>query len=282
MSPLNVLPPAPAAALLTTRLAVDLGREVREERLRRDWTLADVARRARTTVTTVQRLEAGGRGSLEAYARLAVALGLRPAFSLTSPRPAGSARAADPVHAAMGEVEAAHLHESGHEVLLDEPYQHFQFAGRADVVAVDRVRRALLHIEHRTRFPDLQGFVGAYNAKRAYLAPHLAGRLRIMGGFRTNTHVVVGLWSAEVLHAVRRRRASFGAVCPDPTDGFAAWWQAGMLPAGTSSTLIIFDPLPGQRASRRRWVGLDAVGGVEPRYRGYAHALDRLREAGLA
>jgi len=32
MSPLNVLSPAPAAALLATRLAVELGGEIRDDR----------------------------------------------------------------------------------------------------------------------------------------------------------------------------------------------------------------------------------------------------------
>ena len=121
------------------------------------------------------------------------------------------------MHAAMGEAEASHLRSRGHEVLLDEPYQHYQFAGRADVLAIDRQRKALLHIENRTRFPDLQAFAGSYNAKRAYLAPDLARRLGVDGGFRSVTHVVAGLWSSEVLHVVRLRPASFAAVCPDPT-----------------------------------------------------------------
>ena len=146
---------------------------------------------------------------------------------------------------------------AGHEVLLDEPYQHYQFAGRADVLAIDRQRRALLHIENRTRFPDLQAFAGSYNAKRAYLAPDLARRLGVDGGFRSVTHVVAGLWSSEVLHVVRLRPASFAAVCPDPTDGFATWWDGLEPPRGESSAFILFDPLPGQRQSRRRWVGLD-------------------------
>ena len=282
MSPRNVAPAAPSAGRLATRLAVELGMQLRDERMRRGWTLADVARRARTTVTTVQRLEAGGRGSLDAYARLAIALGLEPAFSMRTRRSGGAIRDADAVHAAMGEAEAIRLRPHGVEVLLDEPYQHYQFAGRADVIALDRTRRALLHIENRTRFPDLQAFVGAYNAKRAYLAPDLARRLGIVGGLRSVTHVVAGLWSSEVLHVVRLRRASFASVCPDPAVAFAAWWDGAEPPLGTTSAFVLFDPIPGTRLSRRRWVGLEAIDRVDPRYRGYAHALDVLRVSGLA
>ena len=81
---------------------------------------------------------------------------------------------------------------------------------------------------------------------------------------------------------LRLRRASFAAVCPDPIDAFAAWWDGAEPRPGTSSTLVLLDPLPGRRRSRRRWVGLDALDRVEPRYRGYAQALEALRAAGQA
>jgi hypothetical protein len=183
----------------------------------------------------------------------------------------------------MGEGEAAHLSALSFEVLLDEPYQHFQFAGRADLVAIDRSKRALLHLENRTRFPDIQAAIGSYNAKRAYLAPELAGRHRIRGGFRSVTHVIVAIWSAEVLHTLRLREATFRSVCPDPGDEFGTWWD-GTAPAGDGqkSTLILFDPLPGQRSTRRRWVGLDDLRTVDPRYRGYSDAVAKLRQADAA
>jgi transcriptional regulator with XRE-family HTH domain len=282
MSPRKVARPTPRADALADRVALELGRQLGEERARRGWTLGDVARRAGVTDATVQRLEAGARGSLGAYARLAVALGSVPTFSLMTRQAAGPGRATDPVHAAMGEAQASHLRDRGWEVLLDEPYQHYQFAGRADVLALDRARRALLHVENRTRFPDLQAFAGSYNSKRAYMPADLARRLGIGGGFRSVTHVVAALWSAEVLHAVRLRGASFAALCPDPLDAFAAWWDGQAPLDGEASAFVLFDPLPGQRRSRRRWVGLAEVARVEARYRGYAQAADELRAAGRA
>jgi transcriptional regulator with XRE-family HTH domain len=282
MSPRKVGPATPTADSLADRIAIQLGIELREARIRRGWTLPQVARRARVTDATVQRLEAGARGSLGTYARLATALGLDPTFSMSTPRRGGVVRDADAVHAAMGESEAAHFRERGRDVLLDEPYQHYQFAGRADVLAIDRSRRDLLHIENRTRFPDLQAFAGTYNAKRAYLASDLARRLGIPGGFRTVTHVVAGLWSSEVLHVVRLRRASFASVCPDPAHTFAAWCDGDGEVTASMSTFILFDPMRGRRSTRRRWVGLDAIDRVDPRYRGYAHALEQLRRDGRA
>ncbi|MBA2255354.1 MAG: hypothetical protein H0W07_09595 [Chloroflexi bacterium] len=75
----------------------------------------------------------------------------------------------------MGELEARHLREAGFAIAVDEPYQHYQFAGRADLLAWDVEQRALLHCENRTLFPDMQGTAGAWNAKRAYLARVIAG-----------------------------------------------------------------------------------------------------------
>ena len=191
----------------------------------------------------------------------------------------------DPVHAAMGEVELVQLRGHGPEVRLDEPYQHFQFAGRADLVAIDAPRRDLLHIENRTRFPDIGGFAGSFNAKRAYLADDLVRRLGLGRGERdlhSITHVVVALWSAEVLHVLRLCAASLRAVAPDGTEAFDSWWNGTRPPAGTSTTLVVFDPLPGIRQSRRRWIGLDEALRAEPRYRDYAAALEALRSRGLA
>jgi hypothetical protein len=59
----------------------------------------------------------------------------------------------------MGEAQTAHLRKLGFEVGLDEPSQHYQFAGRADVIAWSVERAALLHIENRTRFPDIHEVV---------------------------------------------------------------------------------------------------------------------------
>jgi transcriptional regulator with XRE-family HTH domain len=283
MSPRSAnLPSPPRVNAVVARLASDLGREIGDERRRRRWTLAALARRAGVSVAMAQGVEAGEPSSLSGYTRLALALGLTPRFTLLPERVARAERDVDPVHAAMGELEAAHLRPLGYPVSLDEPYQHYQFAGRGDVVAVAAEQRALLHLENRTRFPDIQGFAGSWNTKRAYLAASVAQRFGIPD-VRTQTHVVVALWSSEVLHSIRLREQTFRSLCPDATYGFEAWWS-GTPPTegGSTSSLVILDPLPGQRRSRRRWVGLDLVRSVAPRYRGYAEALSALQEAHVA
>lgn len=246
-----------------------------EERRRRRWPARELARRARVCTATVTNVEAGRIASLDTYARLAVALGLTLEVALANrrrrhDRPSHS----DLVHAAMGELEARWLAGRGYEIALDHPYQHYQFAGRADVLAWTRAPPALLHIENRTRFPDLQAAIGSYNAKRQYLARVVAEQLGIHR-FAAETHVMVGLWSAEVIHSVRLRRATFSALCPDASDTFEAWLRGDPPATGRSSSFVLLDPAASPR--RASTVGLERVlRGVKPRLRDYREAADRL------
>jgi transcriptional regulator with XRE-family HTH domain len=241
--------------------------------------MRELAQHAGVSAAVIAHIETGHPASLETYARLSTALGLRLELALVDPRRrTRPSREADLVHAAMGEAEARQLRAHGFEVGLDVPYQHYQFAGRADLLAWDLERRALLHIENRTRFPNLQETFGSYNAKRAYLAADVAERIGLGGGWRSETHVIVALWSAEVLHSLRLRTASFEAVCPDPLDAFAAWWSGEPPASGDASTFVVFDPDPGPpSARRRRFTGLAQALRAEPRYRDYAEAAQALR-----
>jgi transcriptional regulator with XRE-family HTH domain len=257
-------------ALVAARLAMQIGLEIREARIRRGWTLRELGERACVTAAEIQRLEAGRPGLLRTYARVAVVLNLRPELHLVDERRTPVPRAEDPVHAWMGDVEAAHLQALRFPVALDEPYQHYQFAGRGDVVAWSLERRSLLHIENRTRYPNLQDALGSYNAKRAYLADTIAERLKLRGGFLSITHVMAGLWSSEVQHVLRLRTATFRATCPDDESAFAAWWNAEPPANGVTSSFILLDPV--DRKHSRRWVGLDAALRAEARYRGYVEA----------
>lgn len=266
-------------------MAHGAGNELRAARIERRWTLRDVADRAGVAVGSAQAADAGHPVSLQTYARLATALGQRPVLSFES-RPTratvGRSRAAvDLVHAAMGEVEARQLALHGHALALDEPYQHFQFAGRADLVAWNLDARALLHIENKSQLPDIQDLAGSYNAKRAYLAPVMAERLGISrAGWRTVTHALVVLWSSEVLHVLRLREATFAALCPSPLEPFAAWWNGDPPMSGVTSSLVLLDPVPDLAPRRLRFVGSDRVSTVQPRYRDYADAAEALGERG--
>lgn len=283
MSPASAdLPGSPTTARLSIAIALDLGRRIKAARQAKGWTLRELGGRVGLSASAVLAAEGGRLASVETYVRLGVGLGLTPSFELLERKRPAPSRAMDPVHAAMTEAIATKLSSHRFEVGVDEPYQHFQFAGRADLVAWDREARAFLHCEQRTRLDDVQAVAGAFNAKRNYLAPILAQRLGIQGGFRSVSHVLVLLWSAEILHPLRLRTSSMVALAPDGDAPFGAWWQ-GHPPERGGSGLVVFDPLPGGRSDRRRWIDLDtAASGVRPRYRGYADALAVLRRSGMA
>jgi transcriptional regulator with XRE-family HTH domain len=257
-------------------MAFAAGEVVRETRIKLGWSLATLAARAGMSASHVAQLEAGKPASLESYARIAVSLNLRPDLAFTDPRRKATMREGeDFVHAAMGEVEARRLQALGFQVAIDEPYQHYQFAGRADVVAWDRDTRALLHIENRTRFPNVQEALGSYRTKRAYLGRVLAERLGVREGWVSETHVIAALWSSEMIHVLRLREATFRATCPDTEDAFRSWWAGDISHVReTTSSLVLFDPASNVRDAYRFAARTAAT---RPRYRGYAEAADRLR-----
>jgi transcriptional regulator with XRE-family HTH domain len=150
-------------------MASTIGRQIRDERIRRRWSIRTLASRAGISVGHLCQIESGKTASLESYAGVATALDLRPELDALDPRRHdGRGRTGvDFVHAAMGELEARRLTGFGFKVAIDEPYQHYQFAGRADVVAWDLAKRAPLHIENRTDFPNVQESLGSYASKKA-------------------------------------------------------------------------------------------------------------------
>ncbi len=273
-------PPAVVARLAT--VAAGLGAEVREARMRRRWTTERLAAEAGVSRTMVYLVERGERSTMETYARLGAALGLRLEASLDDPRSrARPPRAEDPVHAAIVEMLAARYAAQGRLVTADEPFQHYQFAGRADVAVVDPAGPDLLHHEVKTAIPNVGELAGAWNVKRRYLAPALATRQADRNGFRSVTHVLTVAWTAECLHVLRMREASIRSLGPDDAAAFAAWWR-GDVPAAprATATVVLLDPV--QRPRAAPWLGLDALRQARPRHDGYVALLGALRAAGRA
>jgi len=268
-----------ATADAVARVVHEAGSSLREARLGRRWTMHELSTRAGVAVGSIQAVESGRVATMETYARLATALGLRPSLALQAGRskpPIRHSDAEDFVHAAMGEHEADAFSRPGRTVAIDEPYQHYQFAGRADLLAW--TDRDLLHVENRTRFPNLQDAAGAYNAKRQYLAGALGQRLGIgPAGWRSVTHVMACLWTSEVLHVLRLRPATFRSLCPAGPEGFEAWLRGAPPPPGVLSTLVLLDPTVPFGSRRRTIASLDDASRVEPRYAGYAEVARALR-----
>jgi hypothetical protein len=226
----------------------------------------------------VNGIEAGRVASLESYARLSVALDRPLEISADAHRAATSRQRSDLVHSAMAELEADRLTRHACRLAIDEPYQHYQFAGRADLIAWVTAPPRLLHIENRTRFPDVQEIAGSFNAKCRYMPGVIARRVGVKA-WASETHVLMGLWSSEVMHVVRARRATFQALCPDPMGGLLAWLDGRDPPPGETRCFAVLDPMASGR--QRVVTDLDAVlRGVAPRVRDYREAADRLRASG--
>ena len=283
MSPRRALEPAaPAVLARVDAVFAAAGARVREIRLHRQWTTARLAQEAGISREMVYRVERGEPASIETLARLGAGLGLRLEMTFEDPRGKGRpARAQDPVHAAIVELLAARYAAHGRIVAVDEPFQHYQFAGRADLAVVDRAGPDLLHHEVKTAIPNVGELAGAWNVKRQYLAGVLAERHGVRGGFRSVTHVLTIAWTAECLHLVRLRMATIRALGPDSADAFGAWWDGSRPRApGVTATAILLDPIGRPRAPA--WVGLDGARTVRPRHPGYAGLLEALRGHGVA
>jgi transcriptional regulator with XRE-family HTH domain len=269
-------PPTESLEQAISRVAFAIGMRISAERKKRRWTLRELARRAGVSVAIVHGVEAGSIASLPTYVRLARAFGRDLDMLLDDPR-RPTRGPDDLVHGAMGELETRQMSGFGFGTGVDEPYQRFRFAGRADIVAWDLAARLLLHIENRTRFPDFQEAAGAWNAKRAYFPGEFAKRLGLKYGWRSVTNVMVVAWTAEAMDEVRERRASILSLCPDPSDAFAAWWAGSPPAGGTVSTLVVLDPAP--RRGQQAFVTLEEALASEPRYERYAQVAARLRAA---
>ncbi|MFH0751029.1 MAG: helix-turn-helix domain-containing protein [Chloroflexota bacterium] len=283
MSPFRTVKPAtPAVLARVTAICAILGEQVRAARVRRRWTTGRLADQAGVSRTLVYLVERGEPTTMETYARLGGALGLPLEVSLEDPRTkARPGRAEDPVHAAIVETLAARYAAQDRLVAVDEPFQHFQFAGRADVTAVDPAGPDLLHHEVKTALPNVGELAGAWNVKRQYLAPAVAQRHGFRHGFRSVTHVLTIAWTADCLHVLRIRGATFNSLGPDAPDAFARWWEGGRPDApGITSTVVIVDPIDRPRAPT--WASLGDHGADRPRHRGYADLLRELRDAGRA
>lgn len=262
-------------------VAGGLGDAIRAERRRRHLTLAQLAEAASLSDSAIHAVESGRVASLGTYVKLARALRLKPEFDLVDPRRRGALKAEDPVHAAMGEAQAAQLRSLGFEVRIDEPFQHYQFAGRGDVVAWSVKGADLLHIENRTAFPNIQEAFGAFNAKREYLGEQLAARAGVMR-WRSESHVMAALWSSDVLRTIKCHEASFASLGSQGATILEAWWRGEPPINGKGGGLVIFDPIQSRRSDRRPLADPADLATARPRCRGYAEALAALKDAGRA
>lgn len=260
-----------------SRLCDRLGTTLRAGRLSHGWTLRAVADAAGLSPAAVARLEQGGPGGLATYLRLAEVLGLRLTWELHALTT--TLEAEDAVHAVMAEVQARRFGTGSRLVLIDEPYQHFRFGGRGDLVVLDRARTALHHSENKTRIVNVGELSGSYSAKCRWLARDVVERHGVRR-LTSESHTLVLLWSEEVLAVARTLGHTLRALGQHGTRSFGTWWDDQPLP-GVHRGIVVFDPID-RGSGQPQWVGLDEALEARPRYRGYADAYQDLRAAGLA
>jgi transcriptional regulator with XRE-family HTH domain len=267
MSPVKLAAlPSHAVAAAVSSFYVLLGARLNDAKRDRGWSVRRLAAESGVSAGTVYLLLRGEPVSLEAAIRMVGALGLKLEWDLVDPRRKAPRPSQDIVHSAMGEFEAKHLRGLGFAIAMDEPYQHYQFAGRADLVAWDLDSRSLLHIENRTLFPDFQEAEGSFKSNVAYLGPVLAERNGIRA-WRSETHVMACLWSSEMLHSLRLRTESFRAIAGGGDRNFAGWWAGNSVPEGSFAELVVIDPLATGR--QRRFISLEEALTARPRWAGY-------------
>ena len=272
MSPRRIgAQPSPRVEAEVHRLALLYGMQVRDARQARGWSVAELGRRSGLSPDMVYRIEAGQPGSLDAFARLAVALGRTARLELIDPR----RRDMRPISA---------------RILCIRPWASSKrpTSGRSastwvlmSLISTTSSRDARISLHGTsTRGLCCTSRTGldsptsrrwpALSTRNGPTWPPTSPTRAGVPSWRSETHVIAALWSSEVLHALRLRTSSFRALCPDSPETFSEWWAGRPPKAGATSTIIVLDPLASPK--RRAFVGLDDALGARPRYRGYADA----------
>jgi len=144
------------------------GGVIRFLRVRRRWRQRDLAERAGISQTMVSRLERGhlSEATLDTIRRVAAALDLR--VDVVGRWRGGELdRLLASGHSALHESVAAHLRTlAGWQFASEVSFAHFAERGVIDILAWHEPSRALLVIELKTEFVDLNELIGTLDRKR--------------------------------------------------------------------------------------------------------------------
>ena len=178
-----------------------VGRAFKAVRVHLGWTQRDVSARSAVSQGQVSRIE---RGIAEAVSvrdlgRIAKALNVRLSLNPWW-RDGDLAQLLDAGHAAIVEYVVGWLLRRGWEVLVEYSFNHFGERGSVDIVAWHPRFRALLLVEVKSRFVDVQEMLATF-ARKVRIVPDLVaashgwqplavGRLVVAAGSGTNRRVV--------------------------------------------------------------------------------------------
>ncbi len=247
------------------------GAAITVARLDRGWTKARLASEAGVSPTLIRVVESGCAGaSLDSIEAVARALGGELVVDLRLPRPVGTRRQVDAVHAAgisriRRLAERAGL-QSATEVEIVVGRAH----GWADLLLFSARSRRLIVIEFKTDYRDH----GALERQVGFYAQGAAAAARSLGWQPTAVVVVVVMLQSRAVEAmVAANRSALRAAFP--MRGRAAVRAILDDDPVTGRALLSLDPLqPGQRA-----LSSFAVDGrrTDAAFRDYADAAERLR-----
>ncbi len=257
--------------------APQLGAVVREARGLVGWSQRELADRARTSHTSVWRIETC-RGDLDLLVveRILAALGLRATLSIDDRALLDRRRQADGVHARLNGYVARRLGRLGWAVATEAAIGGDVPRGWIDTLAFRAADRSLLVEETKTELDDLgriQRSVAFYEREAAAAAKRLGWTPRRV------VALVVALDTAVVARRLADARDAAQLAFPASVDGTVTWLREPAATMPTGWTLAVADParrgdpwlLPSALASRRR-----------PTYLDYRDAAGRLlRDSGI-
>lgn len=226
--------------------AARLGLAIRALRRRAGWTQAELGRRARTSATSVSRLERGRAAglSVRALERVVEALGARLTIRVLW-QGEGLDRLLDVDHASIVELVCRDLVATGWEIVPEATFQVGSERGSIDILGFHRSAGILLVIEVKTVVPDLQSMLSTMDRK-----VRLAPRVALGRGWQPRTVARILVFPHD--RTARRRVASFGATfdaaVPARTTEVKRWLRA---PAGAIAG-ILFVPFARQARTRHR------------------------------
>ena len=213
-----------------------VGHVVRALRLRLGWTQVQLATRARTSKSTVARVERGdlGRTSVERVRHILYAVGAR--LDLIARWNEGDLdRLLRARHAAMHELMAQLFGQlPSWQTAPEVSFSIFGERGVVDVIAWHEATKTLLLVELKTDLSDINELMGKADQRR-----RLASRIVADRGWRPR---VVGVWIVVADSRTNRRRlAAHQRVLRSafPTDGrsVAAWLRHPVGPLAALSFL---------------------------------------------
>lgn len=255
-------------------LRVHLGPLVLDARRLIGWSQAGLATRARTSQSTISRIEAGTSTALDVLVveRVLRALGMRLTIGVDARHLADRRRQGDGIHARLVGYEDRRLVRLAWETALEvelpgDPGPR----GWIDLLAYRAVDRALVVNETKGELDDM----GALQRSLAFYEREAWAAARRLGWRpRTVTVICVALDSEAVAARVDANRPVIARAFPASVAGTAAWLASPSVPRPQGWTLAVADPqyrgekwLRSTVARERRTI---------PAYRDYADAARRI------